>query len=366
MDTEQPDFTAASRIVAAFTSPRADAQDRGESDLSDEVALLGQTGLIGALLRTGDAARDARPDVLDTIEAVRILRILGGANLSLGRLFEGHLNAVQLVRLYGTPRQNARVAQATAGGALLGVWGADGPEPLRLEHDRVRGAKRYASGLGLVTLALVPATLADGSTQLLLLDANDPARADASSWSMRGMRATRSGDYDFSGLPAGAEARVGAPDDYKREPWFVGGIWRCAAAQLGAVERIAAEIARDLGERKRLDHPLQMERVGRAIAAARTARLWVEDAAVRVDSASDVTRAVAVSAFSRLQTEAAGMAVIDLAERAVGLTGFAAGHPLERVSRDLSVYLRQANPDALMQSHARVLVEDLLGGTEPA
>ena len=42
-----------------------------------------------------------------------ILRILGGADLSLARLFEGHVNAVSLVARYGTRKQAAATCAET-------------------------------------------------------------------------------------------------------------------------------------------------------------------------------------------------------------------------------------------------------------
>lgn len=248
----------------------------------------------------------------------------------------------------------------------MGVWGADGAVPLRFEADgrRLAGAKRYASGAGTVGLAVVPVDEA-GVLHLLLLRVDEPSRVDLSGWDHRGMRATASGRYDFTGLELGPDDRLGGPDDYRREPFFVGGIWRCAAAQLGAIEAIVQAMTRELHGSGRDAHPLQMARIGEAIREARTARLWVEDVARQVETApdaakADIDRIVALSAYARLAAEAAAMRVIDLAERAVGLGSFAIGHPLEALTRDLAVYIRQANPDAVLLGHGRVLARDLL------
>ncbi|KQT87428.1 acyl-CoA dehydrogenase family protein [Aurantimonas sp. Leaf443] len=296
-------------------------------------------------------------------EAFETLVALGAGDLSTARLYEGHLNALQLVALYGRSGQQARVAQAVRAGVLLGVWGADAAVPVTVmampEGGAVfRGAKRYASGTGHVGLALVPVTAPDGVMQLHLLDVDDPGRSDVAGWDMRGMRRSASGSYRFDGIPQRVEDLIGGPDDYRREPYFVGGIWRCAAAQLGAVEAITGAIVDDLTASGRNAHPLQAARIGRAILAARTARLWVEDAAARVESGEDVDRAVALAAYARLATEEAAMTVIDLAERGVGLASFDRGHRLEAMTRDLAVYIRQANPDAVLLQHGRTLARD--------
>lgn len=304
-------------------------------------------------------------------EALGWLSAIGGADLSTARLFEGHLNALQLVSLYGTAAQQRETLDKVRDGAFLGVWGADGAEPARLvraEAGRavLTGTKRYASGVGVLDLAVVPVPDEDGAQQLLLLSVDEPERADVSSWNHRGMRRTLSGTYDFGGLTVAPEDRLGAPGDYAREPYFVGGIWRCAAAQLGALEAIVTHVVRGLHASGRDAHPLQTARIGTAILKGRTARLWVEDAASRIETlpeespAEDIRRAVALSAFARLGVEAASMEIIDLAERALGLGSFAAAHPVEALTRDLSVYIRQANPDAVLAEHGRVLARDLL------
>ena len=345
---------AAHRVAQTIRAgpPGSDAH---EADRADEVGMLHRAGLLAAPL--GD-------ETLPNAVVLKLLVRLGGADLSLARLYEGHVNAVQLVQLYGSPQQIARVEAAVREGALMGVWGADGKPAFSATEGpqgrlMLHGAKRYASGLGLVRLAIVPYHHGEGPMRLLLLDSADDTRCDDSAWKMLGMRATRSGRFDFEGLEVGEEAVLGVPGDYEREPYFVGGIWRCAAAQLGAIERIVELFAEGLTASGRLDHPLQTARLGEAIMEARTARLWIEDASARIGTESDVPLAVALSAFARLRTEAAGLAVIALAQRGIGLAAFSEDHPLERPVRDLSTYLRQANPDAALLSHTRALASDL-------
>ena len=48
----------------------------------------------------------------------------------MARLYEGHINALRIVEMHGSAAQTARVAEIVAKGAFLGVWGADGAEPV--------------------------------------------------------------------------------------------------------------------------------------------------------------------------------------------------------------------------------------------
>ncbi|GJE34186.1 hypothetical protein LDDCCGHA_4393 [Methylobacterium oxalidis] len=57
--------------------------------------------------------------------------------------------------------------------------------------------------------------------------------------------------------------------------------------------------------------------------------------------------------LARLAVERAGLAVLERAERSVGLQGFLRDHPLERLSRDLATYLRQPAPDRALALAAR-------------
>lgn len=55
----------------------------------------------------------------------KILRIFGAADLSVARLFEGHLNAILLVSRLATADQIGQLAKDVGAGALSAVWGAD-------------------------------------------------------------------------------------------------------------------------------------------------------------------------------------------------------------------------------------------------
>ena len=291
----------------------------------------------------------------------------GATNLNLGRLLEGHANAAQLICLYGNRDQKALLETIVEDGQAFGVWGAGGTPQASVGADGQNatfyGAKRYASGLGTVSHAIVPVAQEDGILQLYLIPASDPARQDVSRWSMSGMRESASGVFLLDGLPADETTILGEPGVYKTEPFFEGGIWRCAAVHAGAIDAIVRLMSQHLDLTGRLDHPLQAERLGHAIMHARTARLWVEDAARRIEAPADgesISQAVAISSYARLQVETSALAVVELARRSVGLASFEVGCPLDLVIADLSVYLRQANPDALLLHKCRTMAADYL------
>src|SRR5580700_4792177 len=55
----------------------------------------------------------------------RLLHLLGYASLSLGRIFEAHVNALELVRQYGTRKQLESAALAAQAGDLFALWVTD-------------------------------------------------------------------------------------------------------------------------------------------------------------------------------------------------------------------------------------------------
>ena len=347
----QVDDALLSRIAG-----RAAGADRGEHDLSRDIGELRWAGWLDAVMPRSAGGHGWGQDVASLGALTDALRGLGRANLSVARLFEGHVNAAKLVTLYGDGPARKAVRGALRRGALMGVWGAEGDPPMRMDADgRLRGTKRFASGLGLVDLAVV--SLADErGVRLLVCPTHDPARCETDRWNVTGMRATASGTFRFDGLEPLAE--LGRPGDYVREPHFEGGTWRYCAAHLGGAEALCDEVRTMLARSKRADDPHQADRIARMAMACETARLWIESAARRIEGApADADGAAAYALLAREATERACLEVIDLAERALGMAAHAEALPVARMRRDLSMFLRQAAPDAKRMKVAHALVE---------
>src|SRR5690349_14300708 len=108
-----------------------------------------------------------------------LVRRVAKADGSVGRIFEGHLNAVERLRLDGLDPQDD----------WLGVWGADPTpdegEPAYIDQDRLYGTKTFCSGAGGLTKALV---IAKGT--LVLVDLADHVEVDRTWYRAMGMRAS--------------------------------------------------------------------------------------------------------------------------------------------------------------------------------
>lgn len=298
------------------------------------------------------------------LELCTILRLIGAGDLAIARLFEGHLNAISLVSRYGTEAQLRALAADIAEGALSAVWAANDAAGLTMIADgakaALRGRKILASGAGLVTRPLVTASSAEGEWMCLLrLAADHPV--DLSQWNAQGMRSTATGTIDLSNLIVTAEEVVGEAGDFTRQPVFSAGAWRFCAAQLGAMERLVDLFRDHLVARSRDQDPFQRQRVAHSAAAARTARFWVEEAARRFcTQEEDADSLVAFVNLTRTVTERSALDVMEMVQRGIGLTCFMRPHPIERISRDLSTYLRQPVPDQAMSDAAGSLLRSKL------
>ena len=328
-------------LLAALSQAVSEEED-GTRAIGRSIDLLREAGVL-----SDDGTRD--PEA-----TARTLMRVASVNLSVGRLLEGHINALLLINLHGTDQTKTRILQHIAQGAFLGVWGADGQLPVISDASgrSLSGTKNFASGLGTVTYAIV--TVNSGpQVRLALVDVTDAERADPSAWDMRGMKATASGTYDFTDLPDGAFEWIGDAGDYLQEPHFVGGVWRIAALQVGATIGLLDAAATSLRGMGRMQAEQQKTRLMTVLTRAWAGIALVDRAAV---AASDLNlereQVVSNSIAARLFTEEVGLDAIRAVEQSLGLQHFQAGAETGRMSRDLSVYLRQAARDAFLQRSA--------------
>jgi len=385
-----PPTPASVVAAAAQLAPRLLAQAAATDTIggfpAQEMTWLREAGLLTAALppSLGGAGLGEPAAALALLQA---LYHIGRGNLAVGRLWEGHVNALLLLRCFSTPAQLARAAADARAGHVFGVWNTENPaegvhlEPLPGAPGRyhLRGAKTFASGAGHITrpvltgmLAAPPApavrrdqgpllppvpapTPPPTGWQLVLLRADEqPPVLDRSFWRPLGMRATASFRADFTGLEIGADDLVGQPNDYYRAPWFGGGAARFAAVQLGGAATVLDETRRFLRRLGRTDDPYQRQRLGEMLLLHETGQRWLRGAAEHAalpptPAETPPARLESLAAYVnalRTTTEDICLQTLRLAERSVGARGLLQPEPFERLHRDLTHYLRQPAPDA--------------------
>ena len=322
-----------------------------------EMQALADARLLTCTLPGGLLEGSASP----TSDLLTTLYHIGRGNLSVGRIFEGHLNALLLIQRYGTPEQRRRWFADAENRHVFAVWNtemADGVSFNREADGRIRvaGAKSFCSGSTEVSRPLVTGNArgesgleAGWQLAVIPLDRHEP-EVDTTFWTTVGMRNSVSYKIDFTGILLEADQLLGGPDDYNRQPFLTAGCLRFAAVQLGGAEAILEETCAYLRSRGRTEAPDQRRRVGRMTVALETARLWLPRAGEVIDRGSDAGEIVFTANVVRTVVTEACRLVLRLSDECVGARGMLPPQPLARLHADLQVYLRQPAPDAALDA----------------
>ncbi len=289
------------------------------------------------------------PDAMKAL--LRLLAAVGRGDLSVGRIFEGHVNACYLIDRYGSDTQKRRFEEIAAGQGIFGVWNTDAPDdPLRLDGTRLAGKKTFASGVDGLSHAIV--TVAGEQGRQMIIVPVDALPVDRSWWRPVGMKASGSHIADMTGSQVRPDWLLGQPDDYIAQPWFSAGAIRFVAVQVGGMHAVFDCAAEHLIRTNRATNPYQAHRLARMGAQVETGYLWLDrlseawaTAASNDHAAEPQAYLMAAANAGRLVVETAAMSVLAEAEQAIGAAGMIDPHPFERLMRDLRTYLRQPNPD---------------------
>lgn len=348
-DVPSPPYraVAAARGIAPTIYARAGQVDEAAAYPVEDIADLAAAGLLSACLprELGGLGLGHAAATNDALRETLIA--IGGASLTVGRLYEGHVNAVKLVATYA-PEVLPLLASEITARRPSGVWNAergDGLSAVRIDGGwQLSGSKIHCSGSGSIRRPIVTARVGDDGP-LMMLPEVPPDRVDLSVWRATGMRGTATGTVDFTGLFVPDTAVIGHPGDYYRSPFFSGGAWRVIAAQLGGLDTVMKLHVEKLGLRGGTD-PVLRARLARAGAAHESARLIVREAAARAEGGGDPTEIDAYVDLARGGFEELALICIEATRRNAGLGSFIAPDPLDRVLRDLETYLRQPFLDA--------------------
>lgn len=282
-----------------------------------------------------------------------VLQRVGRGNLNVGRILEAHVNAVRLIMEFGSRDQQGEVAREVISGHVFGVWVTDPPgAPLTLKAGMLQGSKGPCSGAGHVTRALVTVGL-PGGTHMAVVRLDGSEQVAPMKGVLHGMRSCANGVVRFDGIPLPETTLIGGAGDYLREPSLSTGAWRTSAVTLGGLDALVEAARTHLNRRNHVGDLQQQDRFGRIMIAHETASLWTAKAA-RIGEDHSVTALdrVAYVNLARIAIEAAALDVMQLVQRSVGMSAFIRPSPIERLLRDLAIYLRQPAPDAVLAEAA--------------
>jgi alkylation response protein AidB-like acyl-CoA dehydrogenase len=355
--------------IAAYCRANAAAIDHNGAFPVQEFKQIAQAGLLAVALMPEWGGLGLGIDASLTQELLLLLKKIGWGNLAVGRVFEGHVNALQLIQTFGTRSQVEHYAhEARDLHKIFGVWNAEANDgvkviPLANGRYRLQGSKTFCSGAGYIERPFVNGALSEGGWQMCVVPMEQvETKHDPDWWQPSGMRATASYKIDFTNVELDSTAMIAGPGDYNRQPWLSAGAIRFVAVQLGGAEALFDATRHYLQSLNRTNDPYQEARIGQMAIAIESGNLWLKGAADLIadyapsfggdcdqpNPGSD--RLVVYVNMARMAIEQICMDVIQLCERSVGTRGLLPPYPMERIIRDLSLYLRQPNFDLTLQS----------------
>jgi len=341
---------ALSRIAAG-----ADALDRDPAFPVEAFRALASAGVLGITLPGPHGERIAFR------EELRLVTEVSRADGSVGRILDGHFNAVErlTVACPGTLGDGERAAIA-AGELLLGLWGADPTpgegEPARLLGEpgamSLHGVKTFCSGAGGVQRALVLARDQADERRLAYVELSRGVSIDRTWYRGEGLRASESHRVVFDRAPV--LALLGGPDEISREPWFSRDAIRTSATWAGIARGVVEAALSFLSERVKPGEIVSLA-AGRMQVALGTIERWLEYAAERAQAQAPLA-GTAIEA--RWAIAAASREIAAQAALACGSRPLAIGGALSRGRRDLDLFLLQHRLEPLLARHGASALDE--------
>lgn len=291
-----------------------------------------------------------------------LVRATAAADGSRARILDGHLNALERLRLWAPePLRGAELAAVANGTRRLGTWGADPlpeeGEPARLVAsdggERLVGTKVFCSGAGIVDRALVAASDAESRPRLVYVDLREDIEIDRGWYRAEGLRASESHRVVFHGAPV--LARIGGVGELTRDPEFSRDAIRTAACWAGLADAALGAALGELAIRGH-DGDLSAWRAGTMLSARATIDRWLDAAAARADADPSASLAD-FSVQLRLALSDACRTILREAAEACGSRPLARAGRLDEARRDLELFLLQHRLDPMVARMGRRAIE---------
>lgn len=270
-----------------------------------------------------------------TLERWQRLSEVGGHDLGLCKLYEGHTDALAIIeQLGGSPTP----------GSTWGMWAAEPPQArVRVSRSgqlvRLNGRKAWCSGAAVLSHALLTAWDEDDRQQLVAVALDQPSvTVTDQGWQAVGMAATGSVEVLFDDVEAQA---IGDPGDYLQRPGFWHGGIGIAACWYGAAREIGERLRQQCARR---EEPHALASLGAVDSALHGAAQALRVSALDIDSHPH-NNAELLARRVRAVVEDAAEQVIRETGRALGAGPFCKDPHFARLAADLPVYLRQSHAE---------------------
>ncbi|UUT10049.1 acyl-CoA/acyl-ACP dehydrogenase [Pseudomonas zeae] len=291
-------------------------------------------GCLRALVEAG-LDRLPLPGSGRTLERFQQLAEVGGHDLGLCKLFEGHTDALAIIeQLGGSPTP----------GSTWGMWAAEPPQA-RVKASpaghmvALHGRKAWCSGAAVLSHALLTAWDGDDQQQLVAVALDQPGvTVTEQGWQAVGMAATGSVEVLFDGAEAQA---IGNPGDYLQRPGFWQGGIGIAACWYGAARQIADALRIQCEQRP---EPHALAHLGAVDSALQAAADVLRFSALHIDAHPE-DNAELLARRVRAVVEQSAEQVMREVGRALGAGPFCKDRHFARLSADLPVFLRQSHAE---------------------
>jgi alkylation response protein AidB-like acyl-CoA dehydrogenase len=309
----------------------------------------------------------------DTFVLWMMTKELARADMSLARCWEGHVNSQVLISALGNEEQKERWFEGIVErGDLWVAWSGEPQSSVPGQKSRfgthlrkvdggyvLSGTKAYATSAGHARKAilLVNAAGSGGARhatsspdQLLLLACelgDSGVTFDDAWWNPIGMRATVSYLVRFNEVFIAAENLIGRPGQYLNEAWQTRFSPHYATTFLGGAEAAYEYALESIAKQQREDDPYVAHRIARMSLNVETANLWLKHVAELWDT-DRIEEAKRAGIRARYVVENLATEILDHCVRACGARSLVKPSPVERIYRDLSIYVRHDNIDHIL------------------
>ena len=270
-----------------------------------------------------------------TLERFQRLAEVGGHDLGLCKLYEGHTDALAIIQQLGGSPTPA---------STWGMWAAEPPQAkVRLSPSGhlvlLNGRKAWCSGAAVLSHALLTAWDEQDRQQLVAVALDQPGvNVTADGWHAVGMGATGSVEVLFEGAEAQA---IGNPSDYLQRPGFWQGGIGIAACWYGAAQSIAERLRRHCAQRP---EPHALAHLGAVDSALHAAAEVLRVSALTID-ATPLDDAQLLARRARAVVENSAEQVIQHVGHALGAGPYCKDQQFAQLMADLPVFLRQSHAE---------------------
>ena len=353
-------------------APRADGYDRAAAFPTEDFEDLFRAGVHAPCVPEAYGGLGLGPGS-DTFVLWMMTKELARADMSLARCWEGHVNSQVLISALANEEQKVRWFEGIVDrGDIWVAWSGEPQSKVPGQassfgtHLRkvnggylLNGTKAYATSAGHARRAILLVN-AEGpggarhasasSDQLLLLTCtlSDPGVTfDSSWWNPIGMRATVSYLVRFEEVFIAAEDVIGRPGQYLNEAWQTRFSPHYASAFLGGAEAAYEYALASIKKQQREDDPYVIHRIAQMSLNVETAHVWLKHVAELWDT-NRIEEAKVAGIRARYVVEKLAMEILDHCVRACGARSLVKPSPVERIYRDLSIYVRHDNCDQVL------------------